>query len=165
MTNYFNGCTNPDDVKRLYREMAKIFHPDAGGNAHDMAELTRQYEQALKGNQSYSYGTSEELNAFNEKFRAAFEKEQDKYYGGFGGYRYSNQGNMWSKFKEQQNDPRLAEYERMKVENIDLNSRLAKFSDRYYELKMENEALKKKLERLKKKLSQRKKKSKSVIML
>lgn len=41
---FFDGCTNADDAKKIYRQLAKCFHPDKGGSLELMTELQKQYE-------------------------------------------------------------------------------------------------------------------------
>jgi hypothetical protein len=36
-----------DDIRKAYRRLAKVRHPDAGGSAEDFRLLRRSYEQAL----------------------------------------------------------------------------------------------------------------------
>lgn len=135
--NYFKDCQNSDDVKRLYRELANKFHPDKGGDASEMAEINKQY------------------HAWKEP--AKFSQS----YGGYGGYRYNTQSTMWNDYKQQSNDPRLADYERMKAENKRLRQDYLPLQNENDRLWAENAALKKKLDRLKKKVSLSKKKEKN----
>lgn len=50
MTNekFFNGLNTKEEIKAKFKELALKFHPDRGGNNKLMAELNRQYQQALK---------------------------------------------------------------------------------------------------------------------
>lgn len=43
---YFDECKNLDDVKKRYRILSKLFHPDHGGPVDLMLELNRYYENA-----------------------------------------------------------------------------------------------------------------------
>lgn len=151
--NYFKDCKTQDDVKRLYRELAKKLHPDTGGSQKDMVELQRQYEEMLK------YGP-ENVNSYYSGFRTgnddAFQKAQEEFnrsYAGYGGYRYNTQSNIYNQFKQQANDPRLAEYERMKSTYNQLQKAYSTVLNENQRLYLDNEDLKKKLERLKKKFS------------
>ena len=49
MTNhiFFHPGMSRDDIKAHYRELAKIHHPDLGGNTADMQELNNQYAKAM----------------------------------------------------------------------------------------------------------------------
>lgn len=40
---YFNNCKTIDEVKQLYRELAKQLHPDRGGNTEAMQVLNSEY--------------------------------------------------------------------------------------------------------------------------
>lgn len=48
MRNYFSECKTQEDVKRVYREMAKKLHPDNGGDAEEFKRLQSQYDEAAK---------------------------------------------------------------------------------------------------------------------
>jgi hypothetical protein len=47
-TNYFVNCQTLDEVKKLYRQLAKELHPDKGGSTEAMQILNAQYTQAIK---------------------------------------------------------------------------------------------------------------------
>ncbi len=149
--NYFKECKNSDDVKRLYREWAKKLHPDAGGRAEDMIELQRQYE-TWKEPSPFGQSFRDHVNESDREATNEFYRK----YGGYGGYKYANQGSMWNEYKQQSNDPRLADYERMKSDYNYMKNVYAGYENLerlYLNLQSENDALKKKLERLKKKLT------------
>ncbi len=44
-TDYFEGCTTKQELKERYRELAKVFHDDKGGDDLSMAEINRQYQE------------------------------------------------------------------------------------------------------------------------
>lgn len=45
---YFKDCTTIQEVKSTYRTLALKNHPDRGGNVEVMAEINRQYKEALE---------------------------------------------------------------------------------------------------------------------
>jgi hypothetical protein len=47
MTNFFSQCNTLDEVKHLYRNLAKEHHPDKGGNLQTMQEINNQYTKAI----------------------------------------------------------------------------------------------------------------------
>jgi len=47
MTNYFQSCETLQQVKDLYRILAKENHPDKGGNLQIMQEINNQYTRAI----------------------------------------------------------------------------------------------------------------------
>lgn len=47
MQNYFQGCETLQQVKDLYRTLAKENHPDKGGNLQTMQEINNQYSRAI----------------------------------------------------------------------------------------------------------------------
>lgn len=46
--DYFKYCSNLDELREHYREMAKIFHKDKGGDDNTMSEINKQYKQKRK---------------------------------------------------------------------------------------------------------------------
>ncbi len=47
MHNYFESCTTLQEVKELYRTLAKENHPDKGGNLQIMQDINNQYTRAI----------------------------------------------------------------------------------------------------------------------
>ena len=45
--NWFSGCTTPEEIKKHYRMLAMLHHPDRGGDNGIMAEINNQYHAAL----------------------------------------------------------------------------------------------------------------------
>ena len=43
--DFFSECNSAEDTKLLYHKLAKIFHPDRGGDKDMMAELNAQYDK------------------------------------------------------------------------------------------------------------------------
>ncbi|OFX58741.1 MAG: hypothetical protein A2046_17150 [Bacteroidetes bacterium GWA2_30_7] len=64
-TNYFKGCNTLEDVKRRYKELAMLHHPDRGGETATMQQINAEYEYIIK-NQLYSFEnlTDEEQQDF-----------------------------------------------------------------------------------------------------
>lgn len=48
MKKFFASCSTLDELKREYRRLAMIYHPDCGGSDADMQELNAAYEAAMK---------------------------------------------------------------------------------------------------------------------
>lgn len=57
----FVGLTSVKEVKRVYRRLAKQYHPDMGGDAEKMKELTKAYEKALRNVDRNEEPTLEQL--------------------------------------------------------------------------------------------------------
>lgn len=45
---FFNDCHTCEDVKRVYKEMAKKLHPDCGGDAEAFKAMSAEYEKAFE---------------------------------------------------------------------------------------------------------------------
>ena len=45
MYKYFHNCHTAEDVKRQYRENAKRYHPDLGGDPEDFMAMRIEYER------------------------------------------------------------------------------------------------------------------------
>lgn len=48
MKNFFRGCSTVETVKRKFRELAKEFHPDLGGDTDTMKAINAEYFVVLK---------------------------------------------------------------------------------------------------------------------
>ena len=42
---YFNNCNTLDELKKEYRRLAMIHHPDRGGDLETMKTINAEYEQ------------------------------------------------------------------------------------------------------------------------
>jgi hypothetical protein len=47
-TNYFSQCRTLEEVKKHYKNLAFIHHPDRGGDTARMQEINAEYESILK---------------------------------------------------------------------------------------------------------------------
>lgn len=62
-TNFFKSCTTLDEVKKLYRELAKLHHPDRGGDLATMQTINNQYSRAISTIAKGGKFTAEEAEA------------------------------------------------------------------------------------------------------
>jgi hypothetical protein len=53
MKAYFYSCENANSIKQEYRKLAKLYHPDIGGNTDVMVEINNQYDIAIKDIYNY----------------------------------------------------------------------------------------------------------------
>ena len=47
-TNFFSNCNSLEEVKRRYKELAMLHHPDRGGDTATMQEINNEYESICK---------------------------------------------------------------------------------------------------------------------
>lgn len=48
MTSYFTNCSTFTEFKSRFRELAKKFHPDYGGNAEEFKAMSNKYQEKLE---------------------------------------------------------------------------------------------------------------------
>ena len=69
----FQGCTNMADIKRTYKKLAKIYHPDCGGSEEKFRRLQIIYKEAVICQEIY-----EETMAKVERVEEEFKEEINK---------------------------------------------------------------------------------------
>ena len=70
---YFKECTTHEEAKKLYRELVKEHHPDAGGDLRTMQEINAQYAKFQAGTaKENAYTRQREAHAQNKKSAADF---------------------------------------------------------------------------------------------
>lgn len=73
--NYFSGISSLEQLKIKYRELAKMYHPDLGGDLEKMKQINLQYSEML---QKVKDGKGEFLNTdevtIQESLRDVIEK-------------------------------------------------------------------------------------------
>ena len=73
---WFNGCTSLDQVRTLYKKLAKQHHPDLGGDTLTMQEINKEYAFASAKLISGANLTEEEAEhqiLSSEAYRKALE--------------------------------------------------------------------------------------------
>lgn len=60
-TDYFLSCRSLEEVKRKYKELALLHHPDRGGDTATMQEINAQYEAILK-NPIFAFSEQSEVD-------------------------------------------------------------------------------------------------------
>jgi curved DNA-binding protein CbpA len=58
-SNFFKDCTSLAEVKKRYKELAMLHHPDRGGDTATMQEINNQYESISK-NQAFNFAKQTE---------------------------------------------------------------------------------------------------------
>ena len=73
---WLGGCTNLDEVKAKYKQLAKTHHPDLGGDTMTMQEINREYAfasaKAIKGANLSEEETEHQILS-SEAYRKAIE--------------------------------------------------------------------------------------------
>jgi len=71
-TNFFNGFTvDLQTVKKRFKELALIHHPDKGGDLRTMQLIIDDYEYIIK-NQIFKFSNDYEKNHFDESFEILY---------------------------------------------------------------------------------------------
>ncbi len=74
---WFNECRTLDEVKALYKKLAKQYYPDLGGDTETMQTINKEYAfasaKAIKGDNLSEEETENEIR-FSEEYREAIEK-------------------------------------------------------------------------------------------
>jgi curved DNA-binding protein CbpA len=78
MLNWFAHCTTTEEIKKEYRRLAYLHHPDRSGDTATMQEINAAYAFAMKnatrserpGRSEAEYAT---MDTINERIRAAVE--------------------------------------------------------------------------------------------
>jgi hypothetical protein len=74
---WFEGCSTLNEVKALYKKLAKQYHPDLGGDTVTMQAINKEYAFAsakvIKGEKLSEEETENQLR-FSEEYRQALEK-------------------------------------------------------------------------------------------
>lgn len=74
---YFNDCRTIDEVKSLYKQLAKQFHPDCGGDTATMQQINAEYAFAcasiFKGEKLSAEETEDKIR-LSEEYRNVIEQ-------------------------------------------------------------------------------------------
>ncbi len=73
---YFNDCPTIDQIKARYKQLAKQYHPDCGGDTSTMQAINTEYAyacaHAIKGEKLSSEETEERIR-LSEEYRKVLE--------------------------------------------------------------------------------------------
>lgn len=73
---YFKDCQTIDEVKAMYKQLAKQYHPDCGGDTETMQAINAEFAFAcakiLKGENLSTEDTSEQIR-LSEEYRKVLE--------------------------------------------------------------------------------------------
>lgn len=74
---YFNNCTTLEEVKATYKQLAKQYHPDCGGDTETMQAINTEYAFAsakiLKGEDLSAEDIDEQIR-LSEEYRKVIEQ-------------------------------------------------------------------------------------------
>ena len=72
MKNYFNNINSLKELRKQYKELLKVHHPDNGGNVSTMQEINAKYDKLFKvlkdKHESKSDGNKKESSYDNMKY-------------------------------------------------------------------------------------------------
>lgn len=92
MTNYFENAKTTEEVKAIYKELVKKFHPDVYGEKGNdiLKEVHNQLEKVIKklDNKTYNAVYNESADINDADIRAKKEAIVKEYYAKFGGMTY-----------------------------------------------------------------------------
>jgi len=73
MYTYFSECTNQEEAKKLYKELARQHHPDMGGDLRTMQEINAEYARfQAEGAKTEARERQRTAHADNRKSAADF---------------------------------------------------------------------------------------------
>ena len=80
MGKFFNNINSLEDLKKQYKKLSRVHHPDMGGNLEDMQKLNAEFDNLFK---IYQNGTETSSTETAESFRSEFYTQNgwkgDKY--------------------------------------------------------------------------------------
>lgn len=59
--SYFSNCSTQDEIKNEYRRLAKIHHPDKGGDLRTMQEINAQFKSAMSGERGFNHVAGDDI--------------------------------------------------------------------------------------------------------
>ena len=74
---WFNNCKSVDEVKKMFKQLAKENHPDMGGDTATMQQINTEYAFAIAKLLKAENFTDQQINDavnLSEKYREAVEK-------------------------------------------------------------------------------------------
>lgn len=77
MKKYFQNCRSLDELKKEYRRLTLINHPDRGGDVETMKQINIEYEQRheeLKNHWNATHDEEHQTTETPEEFRDILEK-------------------------------------------------------------------------------------------
>ncbi len=60
MNKYFENISTLEELRKLYKELLKLHHPDNGGNVSEMQEINSEYDRIFKKEHEASLRTDVE---------------------------------------------------------------------------------------------------------
>lgn len=59
--SYFSNCATQDEIKNEYRRLAKIHHPDKGGDLRTMQDINSQFKAAMSGERGFNHVAGDDI--------------------------------------------------------------------------------------------------------
>ena len=74
---YFKNCSSLDEIKAMFKTLAKEFHPDCGGDTATMQAINVEYayacDKVIRGENLTTEGADEQVR-MSEEYRAIIER-------------------------------------------------------------------------------------------
>ncbi len=75
---FFAGCSNPDQMRALYRDLVKAHHPDRGGDGRLMQQINDEYHAMLRSMDGREYRRTTTSADGRETWKYQYNEAQEK---------------------------------------------------------------------------------------
>lgn len=76
---YFRNCKNIEDVKEMYRKLAKQLHPDCGGDPEEFKKMSAEYTQAFNRYKNIHRGTGKKTEKAEQENHTEYTESPEEF--------------------------------------------------------------------------------------